>query len=138
MELKNCPGCGKLFACISRNLCPECIAQEDEMLSVIQCYLDEHRNATISEIIEGTGVPGEKIVSLLQDGRLVAAGATCLLSCERCGAPISYGRFCSACSTILKESFKEVADVGGTVPEEDKKESGARMYVSGIYRKPSR
>lgn len=146
MELRNCPECGKLFTYVSRNLCPECIAKEDEMLRTIQSFLDEHKNATISEISEGTGVPGEKIVSLLQDGRLVATGQTHLLSCERCGASITHGRFCATCSTTLKKSFKRTTEETTSTTsqrrepesEKDKKDSGARVYIRDFHRKTHR
>ncbi len=149
MQLKNCPVCGKLFTCISRNLCPECIAREEETLGNIQSYIDEHKNATIPEISEGTGIPVERIVSLLQNGRLVTTRANQLLTCERCGAPISYGRFCAGCSTALKSSFQKAIpqrdlpgerEVSGErgVSGKNKTETRARMYVSDIYRKTSR
>lgn len=155
MQLKNCPECGKLFACISRSICPECIAKEDEMINLIKCHIEKHKNATITEISQGTGIPREKIVSLLQDGRLIIKSSTRLLNCERCGTPIPYGRFCTDCTKMLTKSFEKAITKGLSpegeklVPEpeheheheheEDKKETRTKkMYVRDFHRKMSR
>ncbi len=127
LELRNCPECGKLFARISRDLCPDCIAQEDEMLVQIQQFLDEHNNATISEVSEGTGIPGDKIVTLLQEGRLVARDNSNLLKCERCGKSIPKGRFCIECSTDIARSLSS--------PEKNNTE---RVYVRDYHKKIKR
>lgn len=127
MELKNCPQCGKVFTRISRDLCPDCIAQEDEMIKQIQQYLDEHANSTISDISEGTGIPSDRIILLLQEGRLVTKENSGLLKCERCGKPISLGRFCSECSTTLTKLFSSI-----------RKESGQKVYVREYYKKMKR
>ena len=124
MELKNCPQCGKVFTRISRDLCPDCIAQEDEIIKQIQQYLDEHANATITDISEGTGIPTDKIIVLLQEGRLITRENSDLLKCERCGNPISRGRFCNECSATLTKLFSS-----------SRKESGQKVYVREYHKK---
>ncbi|HHY40379.1 MAG TPA: MerR family transcriptional regulator [Syntrophaceticus sp.] len=124
MELKNCPQCGKVFARISRDLCPDCIAQEDEIIKQIQQYLDEHHNATITDISEGTGIPTDKIIVLLQEGRLITRENSGLLKCERCGKSIPRGRFCSECSTTLSKLFSS-----------SREDSKQKVYVREYHKK---
>lgn len=141
VELRNCPECGKLFAFLSRNLCPECAALEDEYVKRIQEYLDGPGGATIKEISDATEVPEEKIISLLREGRLIVRGKACLLECERCGKPIDSGRYCASCRAILANSLKgssavSPASTAGRERFPDRKK--ARMHTAGLNRASDR
>jgi len=127
LELRNCPQCGKVFARISRDLCPDCIAQEDKIIKQIQQYLDENTNATISDINEGTGIPVDKIIVLLQEGRLITRENSGLLKCERCGKPIPRGRFCGECGKTLARLLSS-----------SQEDSGPKVYVREYHRKLKR
>lgn len=106
MELRNCPECGRLFAYVTRNLCPACLEKEGEYFKKVEEFLRGHGGATITEISEATGVPEDKVISFLREGRLVASSDSLLLECERCGKPIRTGRFCDACRMALETSLK--------------------------------
>ncbi|AFV10802.1 flagellar protein YvyF [Thermacetogenium phaeum DSM 12270] len=142
MELRNCPECGKLFAFLSRNLCPECAALEDEYVKRIQEYLDGPGGATIKEISDATEVPEEKIISLLREGRLIVRGKACLLECERCGKPIDSGRYCASCRAILANSLKGSSAVSPKpMAGEEERPQGwkkARMHTAGLSRASDR
>lgn len=142
MELRNCPECGKLFTFLSRNLCPECVALEDEYIRKIQQYLDDQGGATVTEISDGTGIPEEKIISLLREGRLIIRGEAYLLECERCGEPIRTGRYCASCRASLEASLKgsSPAHAGLMTGEEERPpvREKARMHTAGLYRETGR
>lgn len=143
MELRNCPECGKLFAYVSRNLCPECIEKEEEMFRSVERFLKEHGSATVQEISEATGVPESKVISFLRAGRLVASSGMPLLECERCGKPITTGRFCDACRSALEAALKEgsgQAQSGAIVAKPNLAEDSGRrrMITAELYRKSRR
>ncbi|MGB9791651.1 MAG: MerR family transcriptional regulator [Thermacetogeniaceae bacterium] len=142
MELRNCPECGKLFAYVSRNLCPECIEKEEELFKKVESFLKEHGSATVQEISEATGVPESKVISFLRTGRLVASSGSPLLECERCGRPIATGRFCDACRAALEAALKEEkSEVPGGTPgmRQPAGDSGqVRMFTAELYRKTRR
>lgn len=141
MELRNCPECGKLFAFVSRNLCPDCIAFEEECIQKIQEYIDDYGASTIAELSEGTDVPEEMVIYLLREGRLIIRGGVTLLECERCGRPIPSGRYCADCCAALEASLKDVlsANEGKETGEErgnSDSRKKSRMHTAEIYRKP--
>jgi len=143
MELRNCPECGKLFSFVSCNLCPECIAFENECVQKIQRYIDDHGDSTIVEISESTGVPEDKIIRLLREGRLIVKGEASLLECERCGKPIQSGRYCADCCADLDASLKGVLfeSDGSETKEEHGDSMGkkrSQMHIAEIYRERRR
>jgi len=123
MEVKNCVKCKKLFQYLSGPpLCPNCKDQEEKDFQAVRQYLKEHPRATISEVAETLEISVEKITRFLKDGRLeVAPGSTMLLECERCGVPISTGRFCAVCSGKLESDLsatsRELHDKAKQAPQ---------------------
>ena len=125
MELRNCPECGKLFAFVSRNLCPDCIAFEEECIQKIQEYIDDYGASTIAELSEGTDIPEEMVIYLLREGRLIIRGWVALLECERCGQPIPSGRYCADCCAALEASLRGARPANkGKETEEKQEDSG--------------
>ncbi|HHX23594.1 MAG: TIGR03826 family flagellar region protein [Tepidanaerobacteraceae bacterium] len=107
MKLKNCPQCGKLFIYSLHNLCPDCIAKDEDNYNLVRDYLYDNPNASVDEISEKTGVPSKNILEYLKEGRLILKknNINILLSCERCNEPILSGRFCEKCAGKLKNSL---------------------------------
>jgi hypothetical protein len=83
---------------------------EDQFETVKQ-YLQRNPHMNIQQISEGTGVPEKTIANYLKEGRIVAGNVSkgVGLKCELCGAAISVGRFCEACSRKLTEGLKHSA-----------------------------
>lgn len=100
-DIRNCPRCGKVFARVSRNLCPQCVREEDEMTEKVKQYLREHKGASLSEVVEATGAEESLVLRLIREGRIIVSDGEPALNCQRCGRPISEGRFCSACANEL-------------------------------------
>ncbi|TYP50911.1 TIGR03826 family flagellar region protein [Thermosediminibacter litoriperuensis] len=107
MEIRNCPVCGKVFVFVARNLCPECIAKEEEEFRKVKDYLYEFPGATMEEISEKTGVSPKKILEFLREGRLLLKkeNVNILLRCQMCGSPILTGRICEKCAGEMKRRF---------------------------------
>ena len=108
MALANCDRCGRLFNRVTRNICPDCIREEEQMFDEIKAYLREHEGATVTEVSEATGVAEERILHYLRDGRLVLSG-TMSYPCESCGKPIRTGRFCTECKNDLEAGMSDAA-----------------------------
>lgn len=103
MELKNCARCGQLFLYTGvRNICPDCVAEEEKEFELVKQYLWDHPKASLTEVSEGTGVKEERILRYLREGRIsLADGSGIKLKCEICGAEIEYGRICAKCAKSL-------------------------------------
>ena len=48
--LANCKRCERLFQKVVRDICPDCIKEQQELVRLIKEYLREHPNATIPEV----------------------------------------------------------------------------------------
>lgn len=111
MEVKNCVKCKKIFQYLSGpQLCPNCKDQEEKDFQAVKDYLRANPKATITEVSEELEMSVDKITRYLREGRLeIAPGSAIILECERCGAPITTGRFCSSCSGRLEGDLKSTS-----------------------------
>lgn len=118
MNLRNCSECGRMFEFTARVLCPDCVNKEEEDYELIKNCLKHNPGAGILEVGEKTGISEKKILVFLKTGRLIIEPTnTILLNCERCGEPISSGRYCNNCCALLDkvlESPPRTADSSGT------------------------
>ena len=132
MKLKNCVKCGKLFSPqTGEKVCPVCKKEEENDFEKVKEYLWDNPNAKIQEVHEETGVEKDTIMKFVKDDRLVAEGINVdwKHECERCGKPISHGRFCASCQNELVDGFS------GDSKKKDKKKKkkhnkSERMYTS--------
>jgi flagellar operon protein (TIGR03826 family) len=107
MDLRNCPQCGKVFRYTARNLCPDCLTEEEKYFERVRDFLDENPGAKLDKVEEATGVSAEKILKWLREGRLISKGGVIPgLVCERCGAPVVSGRLCGKCSRQIEDQIK--------------------------------
>ncbi len=104
-EIRNCPRCGKIFARLSRNLCPQCVRDEDDMITKVNGYLREHKGAGLFDVVEATGAEETLVLRLIREGRIMVSDAPAI-KCERCGRAISEGRFCNSCATELSRGLR--------------------------------
>lgn len=114
LKVMSCKMCGRLFQSYGVGNCPACADEMDKAFVKIKEYLYEHENATIVDVVEGTGVAEKFVLQFLKEGRLSIEGAEDSLKCEDCGRSISSGRFCSDCR-------EKLANVLSSVVEEPKK-----------------
>lgn len=123
MQLRNCPECDRLFTYVNRNLCPACIEAEEAEFERVRLYVRDHRNSTIPEVSEATGVSADKIILFLREGRLVANGLVTegFLQCESCGQPVSSGRLCDKCRDELTDGINRLNRLGVEQPPQPTK-----------------
>ncbi len=113
MDIRNCKRCGKVFNSAGSAVCNECNQQEQEDFEKIREYLFAHPNSTTIEVTNATGVDPKVISRLLKQGRLLADNIQIAdadeLKCEKCGQPISKGRFCEKCTGEMKNQLQKVS-----------------------------
>jgi len=123
MEIKVCKNCRRLFKYMfGPELCPECarfvrenksepkmaepiaalkpmVLEDEEMYEKVKDYIMSNPKASVSLIAEKNGVPITKIFEWIKEERLEFSddSANAWFICEKCGARIRSGRFCSRC-----------------------------------------
>ena len=72
-ELKNCARCGNIFAMTIRDICPKCHKEEEEDFQTVYRFLTKKKNreATITEIVDATGVEEDVIIKFIKQQRLL-------------------------------------------------------------------
>lgn len=126
MAIVNCKRCGRIFNRIRRDICANCIAEEDSAFAAVRAYLKDHPNATMADVVEATDVELELIVSMIRDGRLMLHdNPNMSYECQRCGGPTQSGRFCARCTEELAHTLakatseikKQIKDSGDEGPK---------------------
>lgn len=121
-NLKNCKRCGKLFVKVNKDICPDCVKQEEEEFTAVKEYLDKNPNATISNVSEETGVSEKMIRKFIEDGRLLTTKYSAVgVECKRCGKEISKGRYCEECQVELQ---KQLGALNQDKPKEKEEHKG--------------
>lgn len=108
LPASNCPRCGRLAALLVRGQCPQCLREEHEQLRRVQAYLAEAGPASAEEIAAQTGVPVERVLRWLREGRLVARGD--VVRCRRCGRPVRLGVLCAVCRVELAVAIRQLEE----------------------------
>lgn len=134
MDIRNCSKCGKIYAYNGLKYCPNCLREEEENYQRVKEYVYDNKDATIHETSEATGVPVRKIIDYLRQGRLELKGenSNMLLDCERCGRPISTGRFCVKCASELEKQFKSSYKHSKKTTAEKEQD---KMYVADRHKR---
>ena len=109
-ELANCDRCDALFVKTVRNICKSCFDEEEKAFKIVRDFLRVKRNreATVTEVVEETGVSGKQITAFIKEKRLLTSQFPKLAyACEKCGANITAGKICSACSKALLQDLAD-------------------------------
>ena len=129
MSIRNCPDCGKLFEFYVKNLCPDCITQEENDFGAIVAFLKDNPGTKVPEISEATGIGANKIIKMLKSGRLISVceqHGIVLLTCEHCGIPIAKGHLCpQCCESMSKVLSRDGKESSKSVRGKNDSESGA-------------
>jgi flagellar operon protein (TIGR03826 family) len=131
MPIANCKRCGRIFNRVRRDICPVCVAEEDQAFEKVRAYLRQHRYASLPETSEATGVDIDLITEMIKSGRLILRdNPNFTYACERCGAPTQVGRYCQACSTELSRMYARARDeLQGEQPDaEERRRLEGRYY----------
>jgi len=110
MEYKNCLRCGKIFAYISQPICDECVRAEEEDFMRIKEFIWENPDSSLIQIAEATEVSEKRIMKYLREGRLEISNSSSstLITCERCGKPITTGKFCDSCVIDINSTINDL------------------------------
>ncbi len=128
-KVQQCRQCGRIFTSLGSDTCPACAEEIDEYFRKVKNYIYDHPDANVTEISEGVKVPEKLVLRFLKEGRLSVDESVYALECERCGAPISAGRYCKKCQGLLQSAFRRV------VPEQPERQAKkAEASRSGLAR----
>lgn len=108
MEIRTCPRCKKIFQYITgAPICTECKEKDEKDFARVKEYLKENPKTVLSQVAEELDISIERITKYLKEGRLeVAPSSGITIECEKCGKPITTGRYCKACSGQLESDLK--------------------------------
>lgn len=124
---KKCKWCGTAFQYMGNPICPKCQDTLDADYKVAREFLYDNPNATIEQVVEGTGIDERAIIYFLRDERLKMAHASGLLRCEQCGAPIETGRYCEKCGDRISKQLN------GPGNDRQKLEKSAAQNMAGMH-----
>jgi flagellar operon protein (TIGR03826 family) len=129
-KVRQCRQCGRIFNSLGSDTCPACAEKVDECFRKVKNYIYDHPEANVTEISEGAEVPEKMVLHFLKEGRLSVDESVGALECERCGAPISAGRYCKKCQNLFQSAFSSVY----TEPKQTKEQEHADTSRAGLVR----
>lgn len=129
MKLASCPVCGQLYIKGVIEMCPKCLAQEEENERIVAEYVDDHSRCTVEEVHKVTGIKESVIYRMIESGRLQEC-ENLQYPCQQCGTIINKGRLCRTCMESFLDQVKEMK------AKEEKVENRKNGYQSaGMYTK---
>ncbi|SDC38116.1 flagellar operon protein TIGR03826 [Pelagirhabdus alkalitolerans] len=140
-ELENCPRCGQLFVKTMRNVCQDCYKEEEEKFQIVYEFMKKrvNRQATIPEIVEGTGVEKDIIIKFVKEKRLRSTQFPNLTyPCERCGTEIADGKLCDACSKDLTHDLKQQEELSAIEKRKQEEERAKQRTYFAVDRDKGR
>ncbi|MBA2874618.1 TIGR03826 family flagellar region protein [Thermaerobacillus caldiproteolyticus] len=112
MNLENCPNCGNLFVKSQfRDICESCYKEEEKQFEKVYQFLRkrENRMATMTQVVNGTGVKESLLIKFIRNGRLKLAPFPNLgYPCDRCGKMIREGKLCANCLKDLNQQIEKL------------------------------
>lgn len=100
-NLGKCPDCGGKLEYKYSGIyeCVDCHKEVYDDFGKVKKYIEEHGPAPANEISQQTGVAMNVINKFLRKGRVeIPEGSGFYITCEICGTPIRFGRFCLECA----------------------------------------
>lgn len=107
MNVRNCRKCGKLFNYVSgAPICPACKEALEKKFQEVKKYVQDNRGATIHEVVENCEVDAQQVRQWVREERLEFSGDGATgITCEKCGAVITTGRFCAKCKMEMTNTL---------------------------------
>lgn len=104
MGIINCIRCGNVFSTERDiNVCPDCIAKENDDLKKVKEYLLDFPLANAMEVSERTGVSIIQIFKFVKMGSLILTAPTEAFKCRLCGKDVKKGTLCQDCIDKVSE-----------------------------------
>jgi flagellar operon protein (TIGR03826 family) len=124
-EIMNCPNCDRLFVKNNiRDVCEVCYQEEEKAFETVNKFIKkrENRTATLTQVVEQTGVPEELIIKFIKKGRLQVVHLPFLgYPCDKCGAIIRTGNICDNCRLNLKKELEKFTEEENRRKERERK-----------------
>ncbi|WP_028593800.1 TIGR03826 family flagellar region protein [Paenibacillus assamensis] len=130
MELSNCNRCGRLFAKVYKDICPNCLKDIEADYKLCADYLRKHRQATMTELSDDTGVSVRQITQFIREGRISVLNMPNLsYPCEVCGGFIQEGHMCESCRRRLLNDLSQAKNETESQANAVNKNSGATYRI---------
>ncbi len=132
MRLQPCSRCGKIFAYVTKSVCPSCIQQEEESFEKVKEFIREYPLASVDEISKETDVNPKLILKFVREGRLIPTkGLATALRCRECGAAITSGTYCVDCTVKLQQKINSAyqKEPSADSSEEPSFKRSAKMHI---------
>lgn len=131
MDIRNCKICGKLFNYVPGGymLCPSCEKTLEEKFQEVKQFVTDNPGANINEVSEKMDITVSQIKRWIREERLTfSQDSMVMLDCERCGAPIRSGRFCTKCKEGLQNQLSNAIKRNEpTMKKKNIKDANAKM-----------
>lgn len=111
MDVRSCKMCGKLYNFMGNStpICPSCQKLMDDRFSIVKQFIYDNPGASLQKVSEDTEVPIKQIKIWVKEEKLsFSEGSLIGVECEKCGAIIRTGRFCSACKGKINDTLSSV------------------------------
>ena len=107
MNLRNCARCGKMFNYVAGPaICEPCKKAVEEDFQKVKQYIQDNPSASLKQISEDNEVTTKQIQQWIREERLMfSKDSPIQLLCEKCGEPITTGRFCAKCKTSMANNL---------------------------------
>lgn len=132
LEVINCKSCRRLFNYLGGpQLCPQCLKIEDEKFSEVKQFISDNPTANINEVAEKMEVSVNQLKKWVREERLeFSKTSSVTLECEKCGAPVRTGRFCSNCKNkMVMEMGNSMKQIKESAKKDDKFASPKMRYL---------
>jgi len=109
MDIRNCRTCGKMFNYVTGPfICPACKEALEQKFQEVKKYIQDNRGVGVKDVAEACEVDPGQIRQWIREERLEFAEGSLELGCEKCGKPITSGRFCAECKNSMANSLNNV------------------------------
>lgn len=134
-ELANCLNCDAVFVKNIRSICQDCYQAEEKAFEIVYRFLTKRKNreATLEEIVDATEVSEKLITKFIKDNRLRKSEFPNIgYPCDTCGANITSGRLCTACSNSFIDEYDYHEEAEKRLEKRRAEENKAQVYYSFI------
>ena len=122
MEVQTCSRCRKFFNYIGgERICPACKEEVEKEFQKVKEYIKDNRSATVMQVAKECEVSEKQIRQWVREERLELSSTDGEFVCEKCGAPITSGRFCAKCKNEMVDNLSAVIKKDEPKPEPQKK-----------------
>ncbi|MEN2768730.1 TIGR03826 family flagellar region protein [Ornithinibacillus xuwenensis] len=132
-DLANCVRCGKIIVKNLRDVCRDCYKEEEADFQVVYSFLKQQKNreATLTQVVEATGVEESLITKFIKEKRLRTSMFPKLgYPCEKCGSSIVTGKLCSSCAKTLKSDLDKVEQIEKVAERNHESEQKKSVYYT--------